>query len=108
MSTRADLFKRLLAAVLAGAAVTILAGVVLFVVSAPTSVLRFVVQLPAFILRSWWLGLLSAAVVLFALQRTSRSHLRTAASTLVVAVLLYVLIQHEPLVAWLLPAVSGK
>jgi len=108
MSTRADLFKKLLAAVLVGAAVAILAGVVRFIVSAPTSVLRFVVQLPAFISRSWWLGLLSAAVLLFAMQRTSRSHLRTAASTLVVAVLFYMLIQHEPLVAWLLPAASGK
>ena len=100
--------RNFFAALLAGFGVIILAGVVRFVATQPTSMLRFVTELPKAVFDSWWLGVGCAGLMLITLRRSSRSYLGWATCIVLVAALSWWLIQTPAVSGWLLPEAEGK
>ena len=87
---------------------TALLGVGRFVLSQPTSVLRFATSLPSFVGRSLSVGFMAGAAAFMLLRWANKSYLAVTVTILVLGLSAWFLIQVPPLRDWLLPEVTTK
>ena len=102
------ILSQVMSALMFGLAAVLLVGVMRFIVSRPTSVLRFVMLYPRFIVRSWWAGIVAGAIGLVVIRRTGRSYLNIAVALFLIGLGFWLLIQLPPLRDWLLPEATTK